>query len=184
MFVHCTKRKKENRQKNQQIQLKFDHTAYQIFFEVSKRRKLRFGKMYKLLGVTQSKLRTYGNGNHLNYLGDDHLIYEGGGLEAGKFCRVRIFIFNFLRARNYIFAYFRTYYSFPAIPMLNLEVRPDHFFIFLGTQARLFIFKFLAARISISKNCRPPPPQSPNQMVVPLVHIALNANMTCEATPN
>jgi hypothetical protein len=27
MFVHCTKRKKDNRQKNQQIQLKFDHTA-------------------------------------------------------------------------------------------------------------------------------------------------------------
>jgi hypothetical protein len=27
-----------------------------------------------------------------------------------------------------------------------------------------------------------PPP--PNQMVVPLVHIALNANITCGATPN
>jgi hypothetical protein len=27
--------------------------------------------MYKLLGITQSKLRTYGNGNHFNYLGDD-----------------------------------------------------------------------------------------------------------------
>ena len=36
--------------------------------------------------------------------------------------------------------------------MLNLEVRPDYFFISLGTQARLFIFKFLAARIFISKN--------------------------------
>jgi hypothetical protein len=36
--------------------------------------------------------------------------------------------------------------------MLNLEVRPDYYCIFLGTQARLFIFKFLAARIFISKN--------------------------------
>jgi hypothetical protein len=25
--------------------------------------------MYKILGITQSKLRTYGNGNHFNYLG-------------------------------------------------------------------------------------------------------------------
>ena len=69
MLVHCTKRKKENRQRNQQIQLKFDHTAYQFFFVVSKRRKFRLGKMYKILGITQSKLRTYGNGNHFNYLG-------------------------------------------------------------------------------------------------------------------
>ena len=67
--------------------------------------------------------------------------------------------------------------------MLNSEVRPDYYFIFLGTQARLFIFKFLAARIFISKNCQPPPPPPPNQMVVPLVHIALNANITCGATP-
>jgi hypothetical protein len=66
--------------------------------------------------------------------------------------------------------------------MLNLEVRPDYYYIFLGTQARLFIFKFLAARIFISKNCQPP--SSPNQMVVPLVHIALNVNITSEATPN
>ena len=42
--------------------------------------------------------------------------------------------------------------------MLNLEVMPDYYFIFLGTQARLFTFKFLAARIFISKNCQPPPP--------------------------
>ena len=85
MFVHCTKRKKVNRQKNQQIQLKFDHTAYQFFFVVSKRRKFKLGKMYKLLGITQSKLRTYGNGNHFNYLGDDHLILRGRGERAGKF---------------------------------------------------------------------------------------------------
>ena len=45
--------------------------------------------------------------------------------------------------------------------MLNSEVRPDYYFIFLGTQARLFIFKFLAARIFISKNCQPPPPPPP-----------------------
>ena len=65
--------------------------------------------------------------------------------------------------------------------MLNLEVMPDYYFIFLGTQARLFTFKFLAARIFISKNCQPPPPPPPpNQMVVPLVHIALNANITCK----
>ena len=71
--------------------------------------------------------------------------------------------------------------------MLNLKVMPDYYFIFLGTQARLFILKFLAARILISKNCQPPlppPPPPPNQMVVPLVHIALNVNITCEATPN
>ena len=79
MCVHCTKGKKENRQKNQQIQLKFDHTAYQFIFVVSKRRKFRLGKMYQLLGIIQSKLRTYGNGNHFNYLGDDHLILRGGG---------------------------------------------------------------------------------------------------------
>ena len=67
--------------------------------------------------------------------------------------------------------------------MLNLEVRPDYIFIFLGTQARLFIFKFLAARIPylFPKTASPP---APNQMVVPLVHIALSANITCEATPN
>jgi hypothetical protein len=68
--------------------------------------------------------------------------------------------------------------------MLNLEVRPDYYFIFLGTQARLLIFKFLAARIFISKNCQPLLPLPPNQMVVPLVHIALSVNITCEATPN
>ena len=81
----CTvlKEKKIADKKNQQIQLKFDHTAYQFFFVVSKRRKFRLGKMYKLLGITQSKLRTYGNGNHFNYLGNDHLILRGrgGGLE-------------------------------------------------------------------------------------------------------
>ena len=44
--------------------------------------------------------------------------------------------------------------------MLNLEVRPDYYFIFLGTQARLSIYKFLAASIFISKNCQPPPPES------------------------
>jgi hypothetical protein len=59
---------------------------------------------------------------------------------------------------SHIFAYFRADYSFPAITMLNLEVRPDYLFIFLGKQARLFIFKFLTARIFISKNCQPPPP--------------------------
>ena len=78
MFVYCTKRKKGNRQKNQQLQVKFDHTAYQFFFVVSKRRKFKLGKMYKLLGITRSKLRTYGNGNHFNYLGNDHLILRGG----------------------------------------------------------------------------------------------------------
>ena len=88
----------------------------------------------------------------------------------------------FCGAKNYIFAYFKTDFSFPAITMLNLEVRPDYYYIFLGTQARLFIFKFLAARIFISKNCQPP--SSPNQMAVPLVHIALNVNITSEATPN
>ena len=46
--------------------------------------------------------------------------------------------------------------------MLNLEVMPDYYFIFLGTQARLFTFKFLAARIFISKNCQPPPPPESN----------------------
>ena len=87
MFVYCTKRKKGNRQKNQQLQVKFDHTAYQFFFVVSKRRKFKLGKMYKLLGITRSKLRTYGNGNHFNYLGNDHLILRGGGGggRAGKF---------------------------------------------------------------------------------------------------
>ena len=73
--------------------------------------------------------------------------------------------------------------------MLNLEVRPDYFFIFLGTQATLFNFKFLAARIPylFPKTASPPPPPPPElngRMVVPLVHIALNANITCEATPN
>ena len=52
--------------------------------------------------------------------------------------------------------------------MLNSEVRPDYFFIFLGTQARLFIFKFLAARIFISKNCQPPPPPPPESNGRPL----------------
>ena len=59
--------------------------------------------------------------------------------------------------------------------MLNLEVGQDYFFIFLGTKARLFIFKFLVA-----KNC----PSPSNQMIVPLVYIALSANISCEATPN
>jgi hypothetical protein len=54
--------------------------------------------------------------------------------QVAKFWRVRILIFNFLRAKHYIFAYFRTDYSFPAITMLNLEVMPDYYFIFLGTQ--------------------------------------------------
>jgi hypothetical protein len=138
--------------------------------------------MYKLLGITQSKLRTYGNGNHFNYLGDDHLILRGWGGELANFDGSE-YLFSIFAGQNYIFAYFSTDYSVPAIIMLNLEVRPDYFFIFLGTQARLFIFKFLAARIFISKNCQPPPP-SPNQMVVSLVHIRLNANITCEATPN
>ena len=46
--------------------------------------------------------------------------------------------------------------------MLNLEVRPDYYFIFLGTQARLFIFKFLAARIPylFPKTASPPRPES------------------------
>ena len=140
--------------------------------------------MYKLLGITQSKLRTYGNGNHFNYLGNDHLILRGGGGGLGNFDGSEYFIFNFLRAKNYIFVYFRTDYSFPAKTMLNLEVRSDYYFIFLGTRARLFIFKFLAASIFISKNCQPPPPPPPNQMVVPIVHIALSAKITCEATPN
>jgi hypothetical protein len=41
---------------------------------------------------------------------------------------------------------------------LYLEVRPDYIFIFLGTQARLFIFKFLAARIPylFPKTASPP----------------------------
>ena len=67
--------------------------------------------------------------------------------------------------------------------MLNLEVMPDYYFIFLGTQARLFTFKFLARpEYLFPKTASPPPP--PNQLVVPLVHIALNANITCQTTPN
>ena len=47
--------------------------------------------------------------------------------------------------------------------MLNLEVRPDYFFIYLGTQATLFNFKFLAARIPylFPKTASPPPPPPP-----------------------
>ena len=41
--------------------------------------------------------------------------------------------------------------------MLHLEVRPDYIFIFLGTQARLIIFKFLAARIPYLFPKTPPP---------------------------
>ena len=95
----CTvlKEKKIADKKNQQIQLKFDHTAYQFFFVVSKRRKFRLGKMYKLLGITQSKLRTYGNGNHFNYLGDDHLILRGWG--GWQILTGQNIYFQFLRAK-------------------------------------------------------------------------------------
>ena len=103
---------------------------------VSKRRKFRFGKMYKLLGITQSKLRTYGNGNHFNYLGDDHLILTGGGVLA-----------NFVGSEYLFSIFWRTEYLFP-------------------------------------KPASPTTPFPPNQMVVSLVHIALNVNMTCEATPS
>jgi hypothetical protein len=37
-----------------------------------------------------------------------------------------IFIFIVLRAKKFIFAYFRTDFSFPAITMLNLEVSPQN----------------------------------------------------------
>ena len=165
MFVHCTKCTKRKREQTEKPTNPVKIWPYRIsnfFYVVSKRRKFRLGKMYNLLGITQSKLRTYGNGNPFNYLGDDHLILRGGG--AGKYCWVIMFIFNFLRARIYIFAYFRTDYLFPAITMLYLEVRPDYFFIFLGTQATLFNFKFLAARISylFPKTASPPPPPPPN----------------------
>jgi hypothetical protein len=65
--------------------------------------------------------------------------------------------------------------------MLYLEVRPDYYFIFLGTQARLFIFQIFGGQNIYFQELPAPPP---NQMVVPLVHIALNMNITCEATPN
>ena len=78
--------------------------------------------------------------------------------------------------------------------MLNSEVRPDYYFIFLGTQARLFYFlghtgQIIYFQVFGSQNIYfqklpAPPPLPPNQMVVPLVHIALSANITCGATPN
>lgn len=110
--------------------------------------------MYELFGIPQSKLRTYGNGNHVNYLlGDDHLILREE-LGLGKFCRIRIFILIFLSG----------HYNVECGGQARL------FFYFLGhtdqiTKKHVFIFKFLSAIIFISKT-------SPNQMVVPLYIIS------------
>jgi hypothetical protein len=93
------------------------------------------------------------------------------------------YLFSIFAGQNYIFAFFRTDYSFPAIIMLNLEVRPDYFFIFLRTQASQIIYFQVFGGQNIYFQKLPVPP-SPNQMVVSLVHIALSANITCEATPN
>jgi len=56
------------------------------------------------------------------------------------------------------------------------------FFYFLGHTGQIIYFQVFGGQ-NIYFQKLPVPPTS-NQMVVPLVHIALNANMTCEATPN
>ena len=54
-------------------------------------------------------------------------------------------------------------------------------FYFLGHTGQIIYFQVFG-RQNIYFQKLPAPP--PNQMVVPLVHIALNANITCGATPN
>ena len=142
----CTVLKeKENRQKNQQIQLKFDHTAYKKKIVVSKRRKFRFGKMYKLLGITQNKLRTYGNGNHFNYLEDDHLILRGeGGILSGQNI--------YLRSRNYFRLlqdrlFISGYNSFESVGQARL------FFYFLGHTCQIIYFQVFGGQHIYFQNC-------------------------------
>ena len=80
--------------------------------------------MYKLLVITQSKLRAYGKGNHFNYLGDDHFILRGGGWQI-------------LTGQN-------IYFQFFAGQQLYFRLLQDRLFISgynnvgSGGQARLF----------------------------------------------
>ena len=115
--------------------------------------------MYKLLCVTQSKLRTYGNGNHHNYLGDDHLIYEGGGgggVRGWQILSGQNIYFQFFAGQKLYFRLLQNILFISGYNNVESGGQARLLFYFLGhtlTQARLFIFKFLAARISISKNC-------------------------------
>ena len=160
MFVHWTKRKKENGQKNKQIQLKFDYTAYQFVFVVSKRRKFRFGKMYKLLGITQSKLRMYGNGNHFNYLGDDHLILRG------------VYFFQFFACQKLYYRLFQDRLFISGYNNVESGVQARLLFLFSWTHRSDYLFSsFWRPEYLFPKTARHPS----NQMVVHLVHLALNA---------
>ena len=73
-----------------------------------------------------------------------------------------------------------TDYSFPAKTMLNLEVKPDYYFYFLGHTGQIIYFQVFGGQHIYFQKL----PAPPNKMVVPIVHIALNAKITCEATPN
>jgi hypothetical protein len=57
------------------------------------------------------------------------------------------------------------------------------FFYFLGHTSQIIYFQVFGG-YTIYFQKLPAAPPSTNQKVVPLVHIALNANITCEATPN
>jgi hypothetical protein len=97
------------------------------------------------------------------------------------------------------FTVLNIYFQFFAGQKLYFRLFQDKFFISgynnveSGGQARL-LFYFLGHTGQINyfqifggQNIyfqKLPAPHPPNQMVVPLVHIALNVNITCEATPN
>ena len=130
MFVHCTKCTKRKREQTEKPTNPVKIWPYRIsnfFYVVSKRRKFRLGKMYNLLGITQSKLRTYGNGNPFNYLGDDHLILRGGG--GWQILLGHNVYFQFFAGQN---LYFRLLQDWLFISGYNNVVS--------GGQARLFFY--------------------------------------------
>jgi hypothetical protein len=160
MCVHCTKGKKENRQKNQQIQLKFDHTAYQFIFVVSKRRKFRLGKMYQLLGIIRSKLRTYGKGNHFNYLGDDHLILRGRG--SWQILTGQNIYLQFIAGQKLYFRLLQDRLFISGYNNVESGGQARLYFYFLGHTGQIIYFQVFGGQntVFISKNFQPPRPES------------------------
>ena len=122
--------------------------------------------MYKLLGITQSKLRTYGNGNHFNYLGDDHLILRGWG--GWQILSGQNIYFQFFAGQKLYFRLLQNILFISGYTNVKSGGQARSFFYFLGHTGQIIYFQVFSGQNIYFQNLAPPPSPVPESNGRPL----------------